>query len=136
GQGQSVGPGPGADQAQAGAAHAPAAVEGLAVDLHVVEAQPGAGGVDPGGKAVLEGTGGQVAEDVAEVVVGRDTGGQGQAQPAQPALLGAAEGGHVLEALGPRQHRAQRDGQEVAQPVAEEPRVARVGYGGEVVQDV
>src|SRR5262245_1802850 len=132
---QGVGPDPGADQVQAGPAQAAAAAQGLAVDLDVVEAQPGAGGVDPGGEAVLEGAGGEVAEDVAEGVVAGDAVRQGQAQGRQPGLLGAAEGGDVFEALGPGEGGAQGDGQDVAGQVGGEARVAGVVQAGEVVGD-
>src|SRR5215470_9688226 len=135
-QRQAAHPGPGADYVQAGLAQPAAAAQRLAVDLDVVQAQPGAGGADPGGEAALEDVGGEVAEDVAEGVVRRDAVRQGQPQRQQPVALGPAEGGDVLEALGPRQGRAQGDRQDVAQQVGGEPAVAGVFDTAEVVGDV
>jgi len=65
-----------------------------------------------------------------------DAVGQGQPQAAQPGLLGATEGGHVLEAFGARQGGAQGDGQDVAQQVGDETGVTGVLHGSEVVADV
>ena len=92
-----------------------AATQGLAIDLDLLDSQAVADGVDPGGEAVLEDGRGQVAEEVAEGIVGGDAVGQGQPQGTQPGFLGAAKGGHVLEAFGPGQQGAQGDGQDVAQ---------------------
>src|SRR5262249_54224241 len=99
-QGQAVGPDPATDQMQAGAVGAPAAPEACAVDLHLGDAQAVTDGVDPGGETILEDGGCEVAEEVTEGVVGGDAVRQTQAQGAQPGFLGAAEGGHVLEAVG------------------------------------
>src|SRR5262249_14485779 len=106
-QGQRVSPNPGAHQVQAGAAQATAPAQGLTIDLDVLDPQVGTDGVDPGGETVLEGRGGQVAEDIAKGIVGRDALRQSQAQRAQPGFLGAAEGGDVFKALGPGQGGAQ-----------------------------
>ena len=100
---------------QAGAVYTPAAPQGLAIDLDVADAQVDADGVDPGSEAILEDAGCQVAEEIAEGVVGGDAVRQQQAQGAQPGFLGAAESGEILEAFGTRQEGAQGDGEDVAQ---------------------
>jgi len=62
--------------------------------------------------------------------------GQGQSQGTQPGFLGVAENNNVLETFGPGQGGAQRDGQDVAQQVGDEPLIPGIGDGGKVVQNV
>src|SRR4051812_25318086 len=129
--------GVGADQLQrAPALPAVAGVpQGLAVDrdlprpvrLGLVRREDRA---DPGEEDALERVRVDQHEDAAEGVVRGDAVRQGEEAP-EPGLLAAAAVGHVLEALGLTEHRADGDDQDVDQPVLDPARVARVLDGSE-----
>jgi len=85
----------------------------------------------PAQEAALERVGVDQHEDPAEGVVRGDAVRQGQ-ELGQPGTLAAAVVGDVLEALGLAEHGADRDHQDVEQPVLDLPLATRVVEGLEL----
>ena len=88
----------------------------------------------PGQEAGLKGVGIQRCEDPPEGIVAGDATRQGQKGP-QPVLLRLGKGDHAHKALGPAQHRTQRNRQDVQQFVPGGPRDARVWQGRKIRRD-
>jgi len=123
---------PGADQVRravlvAAAARAP---DGLAVDRHHLALDLALQGPRPSREAGLEGVRVEQHEDPPEGVVRGDAVRQGQ-KGLQPGLLAAPVELDVLPAFRAGDHRADRDRQDVDQPVIALARLARISEPGE-----
>ena len=93
------------------------------------------GGPRPGQERVLELRRVDQHQHPADGVVRRDTARQRQV-PRQPGPLGLPVERDVLKALRPRQHRADRNRQDVRQPVLDLARLPRIVHRAQAVQQI
>jgi hypothetical protein len=93
------------------------------------------GGAHPAQKAALESLGIDQHQHPPERVVGGNAARQLD-KPSQPLLLATAVEGDILEALGPRKHGADRNDEDVHEPVLNLGCATRVLQRGEVLHQL